>query len=143
MNINEIMRDDVISCAPDDTIREVAMKMHRHDCGLVVVIEPNGGQKPVGVLTDRDIVCRVVAPGDDVAQVYANEVMSKDLVNINYQATVNAATHLMKQHRLRRLIVTSDMGEVLGVVSITDLARVVADKKLGAVVQDLAARYLR
>ncbi len=137
MRIDQIMTRDVVTCGPEDTVLEVAMAMKHHDCGIVPVVDD---ESMVGVLTDRDIICRVIAAGDDPAEVRVREAMTPDVINIHYQAKFNAAQKLMERHRVRRLLVTGDSGRLVGVLSLTDLARAITRSKLGEVVQELSRR---
>lgn len=138
MRIDEIMKREPQSCSPEDLVQEAALMMKRRDCGLIPVVEENGVRRPVGVITDRDIVCRVVAPGKEAGETRVKEIMSRDVITVNYQATFNAAIRLMEEHGVRRLVVTQDSGGLIGVLSLTDLARALGREKLGKLVQGLS-----
>ncbi len=138
MPISDVMTWDVATCAAGDTVREAALKMKNEDCGLIPVLEKNESGSPIGVLTDRDITCRVVAGGRSPDEVVIRDVMSKSVITIHYKAQLNAAMRLMEQHNLRRLIVTGDTGELRGVISLTDLTRTIGREKLGEVIQKVS-----
>ena len=140
MRIDEIMTRQLATCTPNDTVHEAALKMKNEDCGLIPVIEHDGGGSPIGVLTDRDITCRVVAGGHSPHEVTVGEVMSRSVVTVHYQARFNSAMRLMERHRLRRLVVTGDSGDLMGVLSLTDLARYIGRDKLGQVLQEVSSR---
>ena len=141
MKIDQIMTTEVFTCEPDDTVLAGARVMETHDCGIIPVVEgADSAESVVGVLTDRDIICRVIAPGGDVAEVRIQEVMTPDVINIHYHATFNAARRLMEKHRVRRLLVTGDTGRLVGILSLTDLARAITRAKLGGVFQELSRR---
>ena len=141
MKIDQIMTTEVFTCEPDDTVLVAARTMEAHDCGVIPVVEgDDSAESVVGVLTDRDIICRVIAPGGDVAEVRIQEVMTPDVINIHYHATFNAARRLMEKHRVRRLLVTGNTGRLVGILSLTDLARAITRAKLGGVFQELSRR---
>ena len=139
MRIDEIMKREPESCAPGDLVQEVALKMKYHDCGLIPVVEENGVRQPVGVITDRDIACRLVAAGKVADQTRVEEIMTREVITVNYQASFNAAIRLMEGHGVRRLVVTQGSGGLIGVLSLTDLARAVGRDRLGKLVQSLSA----
>ncbi len=138
MNIEEIMTRDVTTCTPDDSVLEAALKMKRCNCGLIPVVESSTEQNVVGVITDRDIACRVVAAGEDPGEAKVGSVMSRDTVMIYYQASFNAGLRLMAENSVRRLIVTDGTGELIGVVSLTDMARAVDPSRIGEAVQKIS-----
>lgn len=142
MRIDQIMTRDIVTRRPEDTVLEVSRAMKQHDCGIIPVVgdDEEGSESVVGVVTDRDIICRVIAAGDDPAEIAVAEVMTPDVINIHFQATFNAAQRLMETHRVRRLLVTGSKGRLVGMLSLTDLARAVTRDKLGEVVQELSRR---
>ena len=66
---------NVACCTPDDTVREAAEMMVRHDCGQIAIVESVESLKPVGLITDRDITWRVVATGKSPAQTSVRDAM--------------------------------------------------------------------
>ena len=65
MNVGEIMTKDPACCTPDTRLQEVAKMMVDNDCGCIPVVDDEGSKMPVGMITDRDITCRVVANGQN------------------------------------------------------------------------------
>jgi CBS domain-containing protein len=65
MNVGEIMTKDPACCTPDTGLQEVAQMMVDCDCGCIPVVDSEGSKMPVGMITDRDITCRVVAKGQN------------------------------------------------------------------------------
>ncbi len=80
---------------PDISIRHVARLMTARGVGSVVVVD---GLKPIGILTDRDVVVRVTAPGLDAMRIRVGTVMSSPVVTVSERESVDAAIQLMKQH---------------------------------------------
>ncbi|GAB3733358.1 CBS domain-containing protein [Nocardiopsis nanhaiensis] len=123
-SVAEVMTGPVRVVAPKTTLREAAEIMRYSDVGDVVVAE--GGHLR-GILTDRDIVVRCIAEGGDPGRVRAGEVCSSDVVTVPRHGSVGDAVHAMRAGTIRRLpVVEGD--EVVGVVTMGDLARVVDDR---------------
>jgi CBS domain-containing protein len=117
----DIMSTDPICCAPTASLREVAEKMVEFDCGEIPVCDERG--KPIGVVTDRDIVCRFVAKGHDPLRGRAEDCMSEPVVTASPDMTLEDCTRLMEQYQVRRLPVVDDEGVCCGIVAQADLAR--------------------
>src|SRR5437667_11224289 len=82
MRVRDIMTESLAFCPPDKTLDEIARMMVACDCGAVPVVDPET-QKAVGIVTDRDIVCRAVAIGRDPAQVTAEDVMTMPITAVS------------------------------------------------------------
>lgn len=122
MQLKEIMKKELVTIAPDITAIEAAKKMKEKNVGCLLVVE-EGTLK--GVLTDRDIVLVVVAEGRDPALVTAKKMMQAKIVSCTPETDVVEAIRVMAEHQVRRLPILADGGKLRGVVSITDLTRVV------------------
>jgi CBS domain-containing protein len=100
------------------TVRETAQVMHREDIGDVLVLEAD---RTCGILTDRDIVVRVLAAGKDPARTRVSEVCSRELTTVAPDDSVGQAVRLMREKAIRRLPVV-ERGEIVGVLTIGDIA---------------------
>jgi len=130
--VNEIMTPIPECCTPDDSIIEVARVMEQRDVGAVPIVESQDTRRVVGIITDRDIVLRVVAEGPDPnAVIGAREVMTPEIVSCGPDDDVAEVEELMKQHQVRRILVLDEQGSVVGIVATADLARAADDSKLG------------
>ncbi|EYR61812.1 oxidoreductase [Actinotalea ferrariae CF5-4] len=115
--IADVITPDPVTIEATGTVREAAELMRSGDIGDVVVVE---GGSLLGIVTDRDLVVRVLAvggSGDDPVR----QACSSDLVTVSPDASLEEAAELMRQHDVRRLPVTSGE-ELVGIVSIGDLA---------------------
>lgn len=115
--IADVLTPNPVTVEATQTVREAARAMRTGDIGDVVVVEDG---RPVGIVTDRDIVVRVLATGgspDDPVR----EACSAELVTAAPGDSLQDATRLMRQHDLRRLPVV-ERGDLVGIVSIGDLA---------------------
>src|SRR5437763_7687460 len=117
--IRDVMTPDPVCVSERDSIREVARIMAREDTGVVPVVD---GKKVVGMITDRDIVVRLVAEGKDPANAHVNEAMTKNVRAVKENDTVNDALNVMSSSQVRRVPVINDREEIVGIVSMKDLA---------------------
>jgi CBS domain-containing protein len=115
--VREIMSDPV-TCPADTTVIEAARRMRDDDIGDVIV-ESNGTLR--GIVTDRDIVVRVVAEGEDPQSCILLDICSGELVTVTPDTALDDAVRQMREHAIRRVIVAEGERPV-GVVSIGDLA---------------------
>ncbi|MBA2663095.1 MAG: CBS domain-containing protein [Bradymonadaceae bacterium] len=123
MNVSEIMTANPACCTPHTELEEVAKLLVSCDCGMLPVIESEETRRPVGAVTDRDIVCRIIALGENPLKKRVVDCMSTPGFTISEHDTLEFAAELMEKHRIRRLIVTDEDGAVSGVVSQADIAR--------------------
>ena len=129
MHIGEICTTHTISCTRDETVQGAAMLMRRHHVGDLIVIDAEGGASvPVGILTDRDIVMAVIAPGLDPASLLAGDVMSDDLLTANEADDVYETIEHMRLRGIRRVPVVDASGNLSGIVSADDLLEFLAEE---------------
>jgi len=129
VHIGEICTTHTISCTRDETVQGAAMLMRRHHVGDLIVIDAEGGASvPVGILTDRDIVMAVIAPGLDPASLLAGDVMSDDLLTANEADDVYETIEHMRLRGIRRVPVVDASGNLSGIVSADDLLEFLAEE---------------
>jgi CBS domain-containing protein len=119
MRINDLMTPAPVCCKPQDSLVQVAEIMRHQNCGSIPVCD---AMIPVGIITDRDIVCRAVAMGRDVATTRARDVMTREVHCVRETDFVEQAVSVMKSHQVRRLPVVNDDGVLVGIVAASDLA---------------------
>jgi CBS domain-containing protein len=119
LRCSDIMTKDVTVCSPMTPLREVADKMDDDNVGVIPVVE-NG--RLVGIVTDRDIVCRVLAEGRDTRSTPASEAMSEDVVTCTPDDSIHEAIRKMGEHQVRRIAVCDMNGRLRGIISMADLA---------------------
>ena len=117
MNIRDVMTPNPRTVSPNDSIQSAARVMRDEDTGVVPVVD-NG--KPVGVITDRDIVVRAVAEDRELNRP-VRDIVTTELVAVHPDMSVQEATELMSEHQVRRLPVI-DNDRLVGIVSIGDIA---------------------
>jgi CBS domain-containing protein len=138
MNLEALMTANPACCTPDTTIEEVARLMVEHDCGEIPVVEASGAGALVGVVTDRDIVVRLIAAGRDVRQATAEACMTQPALSLRPDAQVADAMEMMQSHQIRRLPIVDERGVVCGIVSQADLARHASAEQTGDLVRDVS-----
>lgn len=120
MEIQEIMTAKVITVGPDEPVTAAARLLRRWNLGALPVTDGTGRLR--GVLTDRDIVLRCLALDNDPADTKVSEIMSRAVVTVRPDDSVQSAAALMAREQLRRLPVAEN-GRVVGMVTACDLAR--------------------
>ena len=120
MKVRDIMTKKVACCTDGTPIRDVAQLMVDHDCGEIPVCDDE--HKPIGVVTDRDIVCRIIAPGRESSKARAADCMSTMVVTATPDMTIEDCARLMEQYQVRRLPVVDGNGACCGLVAQADLA---------------------
>lgn len=128
MSIESLLRRPVCTLSPEATCQEAAQLMRDERVGCVVVAE-NGGL--LGIVTDRDLVTRVIAAGREPAKTLLREVMSAEPVFLAGERGFDQLLATMRQQGVRRIPVVDDTGRLEGVVSLDDLLPLLADQ-LGA-----------
>jgi CBS domain-containing protein len=124
MLLKEFCTTDVAWCTRDTTVIEAARLMREKHLGdLIIVDDPNDEFTPVGVITDRDIVIKVIGNELSASQTRVGDVMRTPLVTASDSEDSNAAIARMRQHGVRRLPVTGRHGKLVGVVTMDDLLK--------------------
>ena len=136
MRVRDIMTANPICCAPDSSLQESAKLMAENDCGCIPVCED--GKNPVGVITDRDVTCRVVAEGKDPRQLKAKDIMSTPIQAVSPETDVDECAKLMEQNRIRRVVVVENGGTCCGMVAQADLARHLSENEVAEVVREVS-----
>jgi CBS domain-containing protein len=114
MQIREIMTRNVETASPLMSLQEAAKKMEERDIGFLPVISEGS---LVGVLTDRDITVRAVSCGLDSKQSLVEKVMTHNAIVLPENSDLEDAADLMEEHDIRRLVVTDENDQPVGVVS--------------------------
>ncbi|RLG54684.1 MAG: CBS domain-containing protein [Thermoproteota archaeon] len=121
MPVYEVMSSPVITISKRATAADAAKLLKKHKIGSLVVVDEEG---VVGIITERDLVERVVAEDRKPSEVAVEEVMTRRPVTISSKQTLIEAMELMRKHGIKRLVVLSDSGELAGIVTQTDIMRV-------------------
>lgn len=137
MKVKEAMHSGAEWVEPGTHLITLARLMREHNIGAIPIGE---NDRLVGMVTDRDIVCRGLAAGLDLSSATARDVMSKGVFYCKEAQEVADAARTMEQHKVRRLPVINDDKRLVGVLSIGDISRTNERALCGEIVQAVAAR---
>ena len=119
MSLERFCRKPLVTVAPDETVHHAAQQMSHKHAGSVIVVDP--ARRPIGLLTDRDIVTRVVSPGLDATKMPVREVMSENVGVAREDALIDEVALQMRQKGVRRMPVVDREGKAIGMVTLDDL----------------------
>ncbi len=122
LKVSDVMTSNVITVKPDETIVDAARKMAENKIGSVVVVDDKG--TIIGILTEGDIVRRVVARGLDPSQTPVEAVMTKNPITIFEDADLAAAAELMREKGVGHLPVVNEEGRLVGIITRSDIVRI-------------------
>lgn len=136
MKCSEVMTKNPKTCAPTDTVNQAAQLMKSEDVGPIPIVSGNG--KLEGIITDRDIVLKVVAEGKDAKTTKLSEVMTTDVVTCTPDGDIDQTLDLMEDHQIRRIPVVEG-GRLVGIISQADVAtRLEEPEKTAELVEDIS-----
>jgi CBS domain-containing protein len=138
VRVDEIMTKNPACCSADTPLLDVARMMVERDCGEIPVLDTHQSGRPIGVITDRDIVCRTVAQGRNPLDLTAHDCMTSRVVTVTSDKSVEECCDLMERHQIRRVPVVDADGICCGIVSQADIARRVSERAVGEVVRDVS-----
>lgn len=138
MPIGEICNREVVIAGVDDTVLHAAKLMRQHHVGDVLVVkQSNGGNIPIGIVTDRDMVVEVLAPEVDPKVLNLGDIMTSELATVKEDVGVFEAIRFMRIKGVRRLPVVDESGSLVGVVTLDDLLELLVEE-LGLLVKLIA-----
>jgi len=136
---SEVMTKDPAVCMPGDLVANVARMMKKEDVGPIPIVQDGETRKLIGMVTDRDLVLRMVAEGRDTKTTKAEEVMSRKLVTCHADDDVQKALDAMSENQLRRIPVVDDENRIVGIIAQADVAmRVNQPEKTAAMVKKIS-----
>jgi CBS domain-containing protein len=143
MTVDSIMTRNPACCTPDTAVRDVARMMRDHDCGEIPLVQNPDEAVLLGVVTDRDIVCRLVASGQNPLELTAQACMSQPVITVKTGATIDECCRLMEAHQIRRIPVVDLNGVICGIVSQADVARNSSRGRTAEVVKEISEPKVR
>ncbi len=139
MKVDTVMTACPTFATVETSLREVAQMMVDQDCGQIPVLGGANGRKPVGVVTDRDIVVRAVAKGRNPAELKAGDCMTTPCVTVKPDDSLNECCDAMEREQIRRVLVVDNDGNLCGIVAQADVARSAQTSKTAEVVKNISA----
>jgi len=115
--VRDVMSKDIRVVRPDTSVKEVVATMNKFDIGSIVVVQ---GDRPVGIITERDILRRLVEPCLAPETLTARQIMSSPVLTISETANIDETAKLMARKRVKRLPVINN-GKLVGMITYTDL----------------------
>jgi len=138
MQVKDIMTTDPVCCVPETPLTEVARLMTEFDCGEIPVVENTETNIPVGVVTDRDIVCRAVGKGINPTDLSAGEIMTTPVVTVMPDMSFEDCCNLMEEKQIRRVPVVDAGGACCGIVALADIAKYSTKEEAGEIVREVS-----
>ena len=140
MQVKDVMTPDPTCCSAQDPLSKAAQLMVECDCGEIPVVDDTSTKMPVGVVTDRDIVCRSIAKGLNPLEMQVSEVMSTPLISVRPSDSIEDCCYLMEQNQIRRVPVVDSDGSIVGIVSLADLAETAPRADSGEVLHEVSQK---
>jgi len=132
----DLMTADPQCCTAETPLNEVAKLMVENDCGEIPIVDHD--KKLIGVVTDRDIVCRVVAKGQNPSAMTAQDAMTQPVISVTEDSSLEDVLALMEEHQIRRVPVVDANGACCGIVSQADVALVAQESEVGEMVREVS-----
>jgi CBS domain-containing protein len=140
MRVEQVMTRDVKLCHPDQSLNEAAGLMWDHACGCIPVVDQD--DRVVGVLTDRDVAMAAYTQGRRLVEMPVSAAMSRQVFACHVGDSIDTAETLMRAHQVRRLPVLGFEDRIVGILSLSDIARE-AERHKGAKSRDLSPDAIR
>ncbi|MFN2425870.1 MAG: CBS domain-containing protein [Candidatus Binatia bacterium] len=138
MKVEEVMSHEPAYCTPSTSLEEVACMMIECDCGEIPVVDSESGRKPMGVVTDRDIVCRTLAKGLNPLTMKARDCMSEPCVTVTPDMSIEECCKVLEDNHIRRVPVVNGDGVLCGIVSVADVALRARSKITAEVIKEVS-----
>jgi CBS domain-containing protein len=132
----DVMTPEPQCCSPETPLNEVANLMVEADCGEIPVVD--GSNRLIGVVTDRDIVCRIVAKGKNPSSCCAQDAMTQPVVAVLADTTLDEIVAVMEENQIRRVPVVDSAGCCCGIVSQADVALTARESEVGEMVREVS-----
>ena len=132
----DVMTPDPQCCKPEMMLTDVANLMVENDCGEIPVVDASN--RLIGVVTDRDIVCRVVAKRKNPASVTAGECMTEPVVSVTPNTKLDDVVKVMEENQIRRVPVIDAKGCCCGIIAQADVAQAAPETEVGELVREVS-----
>ena len=126
MTVGKACTRSVVTAHPEETVQAVAQRMAQDDVGTLVVVE---GNRPVGIITDRDLVIRVMAKELLPQEAAVRVAMTRNPVCVSEHTALEEAIALMRGYHIRRLIMVNETKELVGVLALDDLLLLLGEEQ--------------
>ena len=129
MKNGEFCNREVVVAEKDAAIVDLARLMRQYHTGDIIVVDNTGGKTiPIGIITDRDIILKIVAEGIPVNSVTAGDIMSPVLHTVNENSSIWSTFEMMQAKGIRRIPVINDQHELQGILTADDVLEIIAEE---------------
>jgi CBS domain-containing protein len=125
-------------CTPDTSLDRIAQLMVLQDCGEIPIVQDDETRVPIAVVTDRDIVCRVIARGRNPLEYTAETCMTQPVVTVPEEMSIDDVLATMEKHQIRRVPVVNTRGHCVGIISQADVAWRRSKKEVAELVREVS-----
>lgn len=129
-NVKDLMSRNLIYSTPEASLQEIAVMMTEADCGEIPLIRDPDKMDVIGVITDRDIVCRTLGVGKNPMELLAQDCMTSPAVTASEEMSAKECIRLMQDNKIRRIPVVDHAGRLCGIVTQADFAMVDDDETI-------------
>ena len=140
MRVREAMTSDPVCCLRTDTAQQVAGILRKLNVGAIPVVTDHESRKLIGIVTDRDLCCSVVANGLDPQRTPIEKSISMSPVACRDGENLDDCERLMQERQVRRIPIVDDDGRVIGIVSLADLALKDRPEKVAKTIAEVSKR---
>lgn len=124
LRVGDVMTHNVVVVPFGKTILDVAKIMKRDNVGSIIVVEDTEGKHAKGIITERDLVHKILAKGEDPYPVPVEKAMSRPLRVVRPETSLEDAAKAMRENKMKRLPVVNEKNELIGIISEGDILRV-------------------
>ena len=135
----DVMTTNPTCATPSESVQHVANLMKNENVGPIPVVESHDSKKLVGIVTDRDLVLKVLAEGRNPQEMKVQDVMSLNPITCRENDSIDRAMEAMSQHQVRRIPIVNDRSEIVGIIAQADIAtRIERPNKTADVVEEIS-----
>ena len=138
MKVQDVMTSAPACCTPDTDLQQVANLMVRQDCGAIPIVDSIGAKHLIGIVTDRDIVCRTIALGKDPMDLKARDCMTTSIASVTPNDSVESCCQVMEERDVWWVPVVVGCGCCCGMVSQAVIARAGDGRRTALAVRDIS-----
>src|SRR6476660_5222539 len=132
----DVMTADPACCSPHTSIVQVAKMMIQNDCGEIPIVDV--ADRPIGVVTDRDIVCRIVAEEKNPTGHPIDSCMTTGIITVRVDDSLDQVIATMERYQIRRVLVVDEHSSCAGIISQADVAAVAPPSQTGELVAEVS-----
>lgn len=136
---SDVMTREPVCCEPGESIAQVAAQMKREDVGSIPVVDSHEDKQLIGIVTDRDLVVKVLAEGNPIDRATVRDAMTTNPISCRESDEVEKAVRLMSERQVRRMPIVDESGRLTGIIAQADVAtRINKDHTTGELVEAIS-----